>query len=251
YQTGNMRAYEVLGIQRYYDWAVLWGNYFRWQPGWRGPTNADGQVCGQTYIDLYRIDPQPVRIAAIKAGIDNRLAYRGVDDWWWVDAFYMAGPVYARFGNLYQTNSYFDKLWALYQDMKVRRRLFDSAYGLWYRDAEARSAKTDHGQKEFWGRGNGWVIAACVRVLEQSPPNATHVAEYASMFRTMATALKSRQGTDGLWRSSLLDTAEFPNPETSCTALFAYAMAWGIRNGYLDYGEYRSEERRVGKECRS
>jgi unsaturated rhamnogalacturonyl hydrolase len=238
YQAGNARAYQVLGTQRFYDWAVQWGDYFRWQPGWRGPTNADGEVCGQAYVDLYKVDPQPIRIAALKAGMDNRVAYVPVDDWWWIDAFFMAGPVYARFGNLYQTNSYFDKLFAMYQDMKVRRGLYDPTEGLWYRDADAKIAKTANGKKQFWGRGEGWVIAACARILEQSPTSATQQAEYATMLQRMAAVLKPRQGSDGFWRASIYDPAEVPNPETSATALFTYAMAWGIRNGYLDAAEY-------------
>ncbi|HEY0454973.1 MAG TPA: glycoside hydrolase family 88 protein [Verrucomicrobiae bacterium] len=238
YQAGNVRAYQALGIQRYYDTAVQWGTYFNWQPGWRGPTNADGEVCGQAYVDLYRIDPQPVRIAGIQAGIDNRVAYKPVDDWWWIDAFFMAGPVYARLGELYQTNSYFDKLAGMYQDMKVRRGLYDASAGLWYRDADAQGAKTKNGQKQFWSRGNGWVMAACARVLEQNPLSPTQTLEYASMLQQMAAVLKPLQGSDGFWRASLIDAAEVPNPETSGTALFCYAMAWGIRNGYLDSGEY-------------
>ena len=31
----------------------------------------------------------------------------------------------------------------------------------------------------------------------------------------MAAALKPQQGADGLWRASLLDSSEFPNPETT------------------------------------
>ena len=60
YQTGNMRAYDVLHLDRYRQWAVQWGEYFHWQTGFRGPASADGEVCGQTYIDLFLLDPQPV-----------------------------------------------------------------------------------------------------------------------------------------------------------------------------------------------
>ena len=238
YHAANLRVYQVLGLPEYYNWSVQWASYFGWQPGWRGPTNADGQVCGQAYVDLYRTDPVAARIAAVRAGIENRVADPHMDDWWWCDAFFMAGPVYARFGNLLQTNKHYDKLWLLYQDMKVRRGLFDTNAGLWYRDADARTAKTENGRKEFWGRGNGWVIAACVRVLEQSPPSAAHRAEYISMLKTMAAALKPWQGSDGFWRSSLIDPDEFPNPETSATGLITYALAWGVRHRHLDAGEY-------------
>ena len=238
YQTGNMRAYDVLQIDRYRQWAVQWGEYFQWKGGFRGRTNADGQVCGQTYLDLYLLDPQPVRLADIKTGIDSRVAATAMDDWWWCDAFYMAGPVYARFSKLYSTNSYLDKMGLFYQDMKVRRGLFSVQHGLWYRDEEAKAATTLHGQKQFWGRGNGWVIAALARVLEQMPDNYPQRGGYITMLQTMAAALKPLQGADGFWRASLLDPTEVPNPETSSTALITFALAWGIRHGHLDADAY-------------
>ena len=239
YQTGNMRAYDVLHLDHYRQFAVTWGEYFHWQPGFRGPASADGQVCGQTYFDLFLLGPQPVRIAAVKAGIDARVAASAVDDWWWIDAFYMGGPVYARLSKLYGTNSYSEKMWRFYQDTKVRRGLFATQYGLWYRDEPAKSATTANGKKQIWGRGNGWVIAALARVLEQLPPNDPHRGEFITMLQTMAAALKPLQGADGMWRASLLDPAEVPNPETSSTALYTFALAWGVRHGYLDTATYR------------
>jgi rhamnogalacturonyl hydrolase YesR len=37
----------------------------------------------------------------------------------------------------------------------------------------------------------------------------------------------------------LLDPDEFPAPETSGTAFFTYALAWGINEGYLSSSMYR------------
>jgi rhamnogalacturonyl hydrolase YesR len=54
----------------------------------------------------------------------------------------------------------------------------------------------------------------------------------------MAGAVAPLQGTDGLWRSNLLDAGEFPNPETSGTGLMTFAIAWGIKNGILDPATY-------------
>jgi len=54
----------------------------------------------------------------------------------------------------------------------------------------------------------------------------------------MAGRLAALQGSDGFWRSSLLDTALYPQPETSGTALITYALAYGIRAGLLDASTY-------------
>src|SRR5438477_5469658 len=184
YHTGNMRAYQLIGLDEYLQASLNWATSNGWQAGIKGATNADGEVCGQTYIDLYRIDPQPIRIAAVKAGIDSRVASAAAtQDWWWIDAFFMAGPVFARFGNLYSTNSYFDKMWLMYDDTKTRRALFDPAYGLWYRDVTAQTAVTKHGRKQFWGRGNGWVMAALTRVLEEMPSSQAHRGDFVAMLQ--------------------------------------------------------------------
>jgi rhamnogalacturonyl hydrolase YesR len=51
-------------------------------------------------------------------------------------------------------------------------------------------------------------------------------------------AIRERLETDGLWRPSLLDPASYPTPETSGSALFCYALAWGMRHGVLDRDTY-------------
>ena len=55
YHTGNMRAYQLLGLDEYLQASLNWATSNGWQAGIKGATNADGEVCGQTYLDLYRI----------------------------------------------------------------------------------------------------------------------------------------------------------------------------------------------------
>ena len=54
----------------------------------------------------------------------------------------------------------------------------------------------------------------------------------------MAVKLASLQQADGTWYPSLLDAAQYPDPETSGTALDCFAFAWGINNGLLDRATY-------------
>lgn len=239
YHTGNQRAFRVLGERDYWAWANTWAGVNQWKIGPEGPFHADAHCCGQTYLELYRLDPQPGHLADIQARMDAVVASPAVDYWWWIDAFYMAGPTLARLGNLTGDTNYFEKLWLLYDDMKTRRGLFDPVESLWYRDAAYFPPNTTaNGEKIFWSRGNGWVFAGLARVLPHMPTNAPHYQDYVTMFQTMAPALKAIQGNDGLWRSSLHDAAEFPNPETSGTVFFTYGLAWGIRNGLLPMADY-------------
>ena len=204
------------------------------------------------HIDLYRIDNQSVRllgvdgVTGIKPTIDS-VVDEGLtlpNDWHWIDAFYMSGPVYARLDQIIgesEGRDYSAAMKLRYLDMRDTKDLFNDAWGLWYRDANSKSAVTENGYPEFWGRGNGWVMGGLVRVMKELGPAHEDYAMYASMLQTMSAALVPYQQPDGFWRSSLVDPfdSRWDNPETSCTAFFTYAMAWGINNGVLDDAVYR------------
>ncbi len=50
----------------------------------------------------------------------------------------------------------------------------------------------------------------------------------------MANKLLSLQDEDGLWRVSLIDPTYLDMGESSGSAFFTFALAWGINNGLLD-----------------
>jgi rhamnogalacturonyl hydrolase YesR len=99
YYEGLMALYAIDKQQKYYDYAVDWGQKHNW--GLRSGVdtrNADDQTCGQTYIDLYLIDKKPERIKDIKTSIDGMVKSEKRDDWNWIDALQMAMPVFVRLG---------------------------------------------------------------------------------------------------------------------------------------------------------
>lgn len=49
----------------------------------------------------------------------------------------------------------------------------------------------------------------------------------------MSDRVAELQCEDGFWRTSMLDIETYPDPETSSTGLFVYALAYGINQGYL------------------
>ncbi len=95
-----------------------------------------------------------------------------------------------------------------------------------------------NGAAVFWARGVGWASAAMARVLEALPSTDPTRGEYAAKLQAIAAALVPLQGTDGMWRASLLDADAFPNPETTGSACFTFALAWGVNNGILDAATY-------------
>jgi unsaturated rhamnogalacturonyl hydrolase len=239
YYEGLMALHKIDGQKRYYDYAVSWGNSHKW--GMRSgkfTRNADDQCCGQTYIDLYLIDRQEVRIQDIKTSMDSLIVSEKKDDWSWVDALQMAMPVLARLGVLYKDNRYYEKMFSMYEFSKNQhgdKGLYNPTEGLWWRDKDFDPPyTTPSGKNCYWSRGNGWVYAALVRVLDIMPKNAPHREEYLKTYIEMTKALLPLQREDGFWNVSLTDSTDFGGKELTGTALFAYGMAWGINNGVLD-----------------
>ena len=154
------------------------------------------------------VDPDPVRTNAITTLLDGLLLENqpdSYDDWWWIDAFYMAGSTLARLAVLNDDDAYLDQLAAMYHYMKDTRGLFDSSRGLWWRDGDYVDTDT------YWGRGNGWLIASCARILEVLPKDDTICRpEFESMLKTMATALLPWQQSDGFWRSDIINPTNYP-----------------------------------------
>jgi unsaturated rhamnogalacturonyl hydrolase len=66
------------------------------------------------------------------------------------------------------------------------------------------------------------------------PPDHPDYARYTTLFKEMAAKIREIQPEDGLWRPSLLDPQSYPQPESSGSAFFCYALAWGINHGLLD-----------------
>jgi rhamnogalacturonyl hydrolase YesR len=88
----------------------------------------------------------------------------------------------------------------------------------------------------FWGRGNGWMAAGMTELLRWLPEDSPDRPRILKGYLTMMESLKSFQAESGMWRQ-LIDAPEFW-PETSGTAMFAYAMITGVKRGWLPAGEY-------------
>lgn len=165
-----------------------------------------------------------------------------LDDWSWIDAIQMAMPIFAELGVMYKDTRYFDKMNEMYMFTRNEHGdhgLWNPADGLWWRDADFDPPYQEpNGEDCYWSRGNGWVLAALVRVLNVLPENSCYRQQYINDFKAMCEALILIQRKDGFWNASLHDPKNYGGKETSGTALFAYGMAWGINNGILDKETY-------------
>lgn len=244
YYEGLMALHKVSPKKEYYQYALDWSNHHKWEPrDGINTRNADNQCCSQTYIELYELDKKPEYIEPTKQNIDKMLTSDKIDDWNWIDALQMAMPVFAKLGAIYKDDRYYEKMYQIYNYSKTvhgGKGLYNPQERLWWRDKDfVPPYKEPNGANCYWSRGNGWVVAAMVRVLEVMPKNAPHRAEYLKMYKDMIEALVPLQRTDGYWNVSLMDPTHFGGKELTGTALFAYGMAWGVNNGILKKKTYQ------------
>jgi len=237
FYTGVMATYTTTKDEKYLDAARSWSQSFDWKLAKRF-RHADDHAKGQTYLEIYELEHDPKMIADTRNTFDSLILdpRKGREDWWWCDALFMGPPALARLAKATGDVKYLSYLDSMYWDTYAF--LYDQEAHLFYRDKGYFNRKTPSGQKTFWARGNGWVMAGIARVLQYMPKNHPTYSRYADLLKAMAASVKKIQSKDGLWRPSLLDEAEVPHPETSGSAFFCYAMAWGINNGVLDRKEY-------------
>ena len=240
YYTGVMGLYRATRDPEILAQARRWAEKHQWAEG-NERERANKKTCGQTYLELHFIEPESANIAKIRAYVDSRIGEIEAGEsptkgWYYCDTLYVGPPTIAMLGKATGEQKYYDYLNKMYWD--VTDHLFDEEYGLFYRDKKYFDAKTENGRKVFWSRGNGWVIGGIPRILRYLPKENERYDDYVRLLQTMAAAIARRQGDDGLWRSNLDDPDQHPNPETSGTAFFCYAMAWGINNGVLDRDEF-------------
>lgn len=211
-----------------------------------GPNDrfADDHICCQAYLDVYplidQIEALEPTIKALDLMVESPQA--GRKDWWWCDSLFMAPPAFAALTQRTGDAKYLDYMNTAFWDSV--EHLLDPETGLFYRDyryipdgngGELREA---NGNKVFWSRGIGWVLAAVPRLLARMPADYPQREKYLALFTSLAAEVIKYQQADGFWRTSLLDPENFPAPESSATALFCYGLAWGIKQGHLDTDIY-------------
>jgi rhamnogalacturonyl hydrolase YesR len=94
----------------------------------------------------------------------------------------------------------------------------------------------------FWGRGNGWVAGGMTELLSELPANHPKRARILEGYHTMMASLLKYQDAEGIWHQ-LLDHPE-SYQESSCTAMFTYAMITGVKKGWLTDKAYAQAARK-------
>lgn len=253
YHTGNMEAYFLTGNEDYRKYSEAWAKHNEWKGAksddrskWKysyGESDeyvlfGDYQICFQTYADLYNIAPEEYKIKRAREVMEYQMSTPQIDYWWWSDGLYMVMPVMTKMYKITHNHLYLDKLYEYitYSD----KIMFDKDENLYYRDAKYvyPKHKSVNGKKDFWARGDGWVLAGLAKVLKDLPKDYKHYEFFAQKFQNMAKTVAAIQQPEGYWTRSMMDPEHAPGPETSGTAFFTYGFLWGINNGLLDEATY-------------
>ncbi|HEX8142774.1 MAG TPA: glycoside hydrolase family 88 protein [Pyrinomonadaceae bacterium] len=156
----------------------------------------------------------------------------------WLDGLYMGEPFYAEYAATFHEAAAFDDIAKQFILMEQHAR--DSKTGLlyhgWDESRQQRWADPQTGRSpNFWGRAMGWYAMALVDSLEHFPKDHPKRGELIAILNRLAAAVeKYQEPKSGLWYQ-VLDKggAEGNYLEASASCMFVYALAKGVRQGYL------------------
>lgn len=198
----------------------------------------DCGAMGASVIDVYRHDRQErygeyikqvaLHIGARQHRLDDGTVVRSFPRRWtlWADDLYMCVPFLARMGELSGRNGYSDD--AARQVVNFYQHLFSREKALmahfWYSDT-ARSGFV------FWGRANGWALMAQVELLDRLSPDHSFRTTLLGLLERHIGGIVEVQSESGLWHQVLDKPDSYL--ETSCSAMFTYAIARAVNKGYV------------------
>ncbi len=145
----------------------------------------------------------------------------------WLDDLYMSIPFIARYGKLTGDIKYFQ--FATKQVIQFTKYLYDEYMGLYF---HCYYDNIKENGVAHWGRANGWSIMAQANLLDVIPKDYPERDTLLDIYRQQIIGLSRYQSESGLWHQILDKTDSYL--ETSCSAMFTYAIAKGVNEGWLE-----------------
>jgi unsaturated rhamnogalacturonyl hydrolase len=156
----------------------------------------------------------------------------------WLDGLYMAEPFRAQYAAISHHPEEFADITRQFELIEQHAR--DPQTGLFYHGWDAskreRWANKETGDSsQFWARGMGWYMMALVDTLDYYPegdPGRTRLIGF--LRQTAAAVARYQDQKSGLWYTMMNKPGEKGNYfESSSACMFVYALARGVRHGYL------------------
>ena len=206
--------------------------------GSRNPrtNHVDAAVFGQLPLELYmqedRFRYRVMGLAYADAQWDNPLPDGLTNQTrWWIDDMYMITALQLQAWRATGDAKYLERT---AREMVAYLEKLQQPNGLFFHAPDV---------KFYWGRGDGWVAVGMAELLRELPQRHKLRKPVLAAYRKMMATLLVHQADTGMWRQ-LIDVPT-SWPETSSTAMFAYAFVTGVKNGWLDAQMYGPAARKA------
>jgi len=157
----------------------------------------------------------------------------------WLDGLYMGGPFYAEYAMLFEPSAFDDIAnQFIWMEKHARDPKTGLLYHAWDESKEQKWANKETGASPlFWARAIGWYADAIVDALDYFPAGHPKRQSLIDILNRLVNAIEKQQDkTTGLW----YDIMNYSGPgkeknyfEASASCQFTYAIAKGVRKGYL------------------
>lgn len=156
----------------------------------------------------------------------------------WLDGLFMAEPFSAEYAKIFNKPEHFTHI--ANQFAQVEKHMVDAKTGLIYHGydeskeqkwADPKTGLSPH----FWSRSIGWYAMALVEVLDYFPTNNPERTKLIKYLQRLAPVLvKYQDQKSGVWyQMTALGSKKGNYLEASGSSMFVYALAKGVRMGYL------------------
>ncbi|HEV8273908.1 MAG TPA: glycoside hydrolase family 88 protein, partial [Chitinophagaceae bacterium] len=163
----------------------------------------------------------------------------------WLDGLYMGEPFYAEYAMLLHEDTAFNDIanQFIWMEKHARDAKTGLLYHAWDESKQMQWANKETGASpNFWARAMGWYADALVDVLDYFPANHPKRQSLIDILNRLVNAIEKQQDkTTGLW----YDVMNYNGPgkeknyfEASASSQFVYAVAKGVRKGYLPAAKF-------------
>lgn len=158
----------------------------------------------------------------------------------WLDGLYMGAPFYAEYAMLFHEDSAFTDIanQFIWMEKHARDPKSGLLYHAWDESKEQLWANKKTGTSpHFWSRAMGWYANGIVDALDFFPANHPKRKDLIGILGRLVNAVeKTQDKTTGLWYDIQLYNGPGKEKnyfEASASSQFVYAIAKGVRKGYL------------------
>ncbi len=200
------------------------------------PVNVDSSVFGIVPFEIYLLNHDEKYLELGKKSADAQWADPRDDGLtkqtrFWIDDMFMVTSLQLQAYRATKDKTYLDRG---AKEMVAYLDKLQQPSGLFFHG---------EGSEHYWGRGDGWVAVGMAEMLLTLPEDHPDRPRIVDGYKKMMAALLKNQDSDGMWHQLIDDPKSFP--ETSCTGMFTFAIATGVKHGWLDAAEYKAPAKKA------